>query len=638
MDQLETLLEYLTPNELAELDALLADVDIPVWSPLFGPQTEAYNCDADELFYGGAAGGGKTDLLLGTALQQHWRSIIFRREFQQLKGIRDRGQELFADIAKYNGADLVWRVEDGRRIELGACQYDGDEQKYQGRPHDLKAFDEITHFTKKQFMFLKGWNRTTKINPQTGEYYRSRVVAAGNPPTTAEGQWVTDYWAPWLDPNHPNPAKPGELRWFITNSEGEDQEVSSSEPVYMLINGQETAVRPRSRTFIRARIQDNPFLLDSGYLSVLQALPEPLRSRMLQGDFGVGEDDDKWQVIPTAWIYAAQARWAPTYEEYLVKLATVRKAQAEAKNTTEAPINGDPTAIMPAIAEKELDPFDKLIQGFGGYHTASKMPEGAPSLDSLSSQPPSSENPFSHQYGAGGLGVDTSALLTPEQRQLNRDAAALLLNLNLPGSKEVGVDVSRGGRDKTVVSERIGAWFAALKLIPGAQTPDGPSVVDKLIELGYKEWKCKIDVVGVGSSPVDVGRMRGMDVVPMNGANASVGRDRSGTLEFANARSEWLWVLREALDPALGLNMAIPLDSDLAADLAAPRWRLTPRGIQVEDKAKVKERLGRSPDKGDAIVNAFAQPSIPGQGFLAYYREESRRALDAISSVEGARR
>jgi hypothetical protein len=49
--------------------------------------------------------------------------------------------------------------------------------------------------------------------------------------------------------------------------------------------------------------------MGSGYLSVLQALPEPLRRQLLYGDFQAGMEDDPWQVIPTAWIERAMARW-----------------------------------------------------------------------------------------------------------------------------------------------------------------------------------------------------------------------------------------------------------------------------------------------------------------------------------------
>ena len=68
---------------------------------------------------------------------------------------------------------------------------------------------------------------------------------------------------------------------------------------------------PKSRTFIRSSVDDNLFLQTTGYKATLQALPEPLRSQMLRGDFMAGRSDPVWQLIPTDWIKAAQARWKP---------------------------------------------------------------------------------------------------------------------------------------------------------------------------------------------------------------------------------------------------------------------------------------------------------------------------------------
>ena len=68
-------------------------------------------------------------------------------------------------------------------------------------------------------------------------------------------------------------------------------------------------ITPLSRTFIPSRISDNPYLLGTGYMAQLQSLPEPLRSQMLKGDFTAGMEDDAMQVIPTAWVEAAMARW-----------------------------------------------------------------------------------------------------------------------------------------------------------------------------------------------------------------------------------------------------------------------------------------------------------------------------------------
>jgi hypothetical protein len=60
---------------------------------------------------------------------------------------------------------------------------------------------------------------------------------------------------------------------------------------------------------------------------------------------------------------------------------------------------------------------------------------------------------------------------------------------------------------------------------------------------------------------------------------------------------------RASLEP--GSAIALPPGADVKADLAAPRWKLTPRGIKVEDKKEIVKRLDRSIDKGDAIVLAL---------------------------------
>jgi len=274
------------------------------WTPQDGPQTAAYYSEADELFYGGAAGGGKTDLALGLAGTAHHRSIIFRRVFPSMRSIIERSREIYNTHSlshskdSYNESLHIWRLASGRIIEFGTIQYEKDKTDYQGRPHDLYAWDELTEFTESQFRFVNGWNRTTKAGQ------RCRVVATGNPPTTPEGEWVVRYWAPWLDPQHTNPAQPGELRWFIV-IDGKDIEVEDNKPV----NHKGEVLEPRSRTFIPARLDDNAYLKDTGYRSVLQNLPEPLRSKYLYGDFNLSVVDDIWQCIPTEWIDAAQNRW-----------------------------------------------------------------------------------------------------------------------------------------------------------------------------------------------------------------------------------------------------------------------------------------------------------------------------------------
>jgi len=292
---------YLRPQEKEELDRILR---APTrWSPFPGPQTAALESPADILLYGGQAGGGKTDLLLGAATQ-HWRTVIFRRVFPSLRGIIDRSREVYnaAGLATakdaYNESLYRWLLRDGRTVRFGSMQYEKDAYDWQGQAHDLYEFDEVTEFTESQFRFVTGWNRTARRGQ------RCRVICTANPPKTDDEEWIIHYWAPWLDTNHPHPAAPGELRWFTT-SKGKDIELPDGSPV--MIGGERLI--PKSRTFIRARVQDNPVLVRSGYISTLQAMPEPLRSQLLYGDFLAGRKDDAYQVIPTEWVRLAQERW-----------------------------------------------------------------------------------------------------------------------------------------------------------------------------------------------------------------------------------------------------------------------------------------------------------------------------------------
>jgi hypothetical protein len=476
-DQPNIVAARLGADDKRDLDRLLTR-GTPRWLPLQGPQAEAYDCQADFLFYGGSAGGGKTDLALGLALTAHRRAIVFRREYKQLRAIIDRTAEIVGGLKGFNGRDKIWTLPGARRLEFGACQHPGDEKGFQGRPHDLKAFDEISHFLESQFRFLCGWLRTTEAGQ------RCRVLCTGNPPTDAEGEWVIRFWAPWLDEHHPNPALPGELRWYAM-IDGTEVEVETGEP----FDHKGEIIRPKSRTFIPSSVEDNPFLMGTGYKAMLQALPEPLRSQMLKGDFTKGMEDDPWQIIPTRWIKAAQDRWTPTR----------------------------PDTSMTAL----------------------------------------------------------------------------------------GVDVARGGRDKTVLSPRFGPWFAEQKVYPGVETPDGPATAALVVAALRNAAPVHIDVVGVGGSVYDHLCGNNVHAVAMNGAAASNATDRSGRLGFANKRAEWWWRMREALDPDYGDGLALPPEAELRADLAASRWKLTARGIQVEAKEETVKRIGRSPDRGDAAVYAL---------------------------------
>lgn len=305
------------PDEAAFIHSLLG-TQSAIWEPLPGPQSDAYASEADIIGYGGAAGGGKTDLACGKAVTQHKKVMVFRRNGTELSAVLDRFTELLGSRDGYNGKDNIWRVPAvGVQMEFAGIPFAGDEKKFRGRPHDLLVFDEASEFLESQIRFLLAWLRT--VDPTQ----RCQALLTFNPPTSAEGMWIIKFFAPWLDRRYTGKrALPGELRYFASIA-GKDVEVADKRAFVMKdgkrnydfdpkeYTGKKAAeiIRPMSRTFIPSRVTDNPYLIGTNYMATLQALPEPLRSQMLNGDFEAGMKDDAMQVIPTAWVERAMARW-----------------------------------------------------------------------------------------------------------------------------------------------------------------------------------------------------------------------------------------------------------------------------------------------------------------------------------------
>ena len=83
-------------------------------------------------------------------------------------------------------------------------------------------------------------------------------------------------------------------------------------------------------------------------------------------------------------------------------------------------------------------------------------------------------------------------------------------------------------------------------------------------------------------------------------------RDRTGVLRFLNMRAAAHWSFRDALDPDYGSNIALPPDPYLKQELMAIRWRMATGGkVAIEPKEETKARIGRSPDRCDAVVMAW---------------------------------
>ncbi|QZN96453.1 terminase [Symbiopectobacterium purcellii] len=343
-------LSGLNPAQLAEVEKeVMKATGEMLWVPNPGPQTEAYYCEADELFYGGQAGGGKSALINGLAVMNHERSLILRRIREDAKKLAEAeliGRLFDGSRDGWNGSDLVWRY--GKKlIQYGGCEMEVDKQRYKGDPHDLICFDEVTDFSETQFEFITIWNRSATKGQ------RCRVVATGNPPTSATGLWVIRRWGAWLDPNHPNPANPGELRWYIRNEQGEEVEVNGRGPHGYAPEG--SPIEAKSRTFIPARLSDNPDLFADGeYSRTLNLLPKALRDAYRDGRFQASLEDDPYQCIPTAWVQAAMQRWTPQPPINVPMCAIgVDVAQGGSDNTVLSPRHGSWFAILIKVPGKD---------------------------------------------------------------------------------------------------------------------------------------------------------------------------------------------------------------------------------------------------------------------------------------------
>lgn len=304
----------ISPEKLEQLEQEI-NLSVPdqIWYPNDGPQTDAYNSKADILLYGGQPGGGKSALLLGVALTKHRRSLIIRKQFTDLDAIVDNLQGILkTNNGIVRGNRPKYKGSSGNLISFQGMSSSGDiDTGKQGNAFDFIGIDEAAQLPENDVRMLIGWNRQGSGVPKT---QRCRIILGSNPPVNSTGDWLGTFFSAWLDSKHLNPAKFGELRWFIFNAEGKSQEVPDKQPV--IIDGVEYC--PHSRTYIPARLEDNPYLNPAEYKKNLQTIPEPFRTQLLSGNFLAAREDQQNQAIPTSWVRAAIERWEsknglPTY-------------------------------------------------------------------------------------------------------------------------------------------------------------------------------------------------------------------------------------------------------------------------------------------------------------------------------------
>lgn len=389
------------------------------------------------------------------------------------------------------------KTSDGRTIEVSGVPHEKDKHRFQGRPKSFIDFDECTEFSLSIVQFIAAWLRSTFLDPVTKLAERCRVVLGGNPPMSAEGMWIIDRYKPWLDPDPGDSEMPGVLRWYV-RIEDREERVADGTP----IEWRGRKIKPQSRTFIPASLDDNPKLRDTDYASRLALMPPEIRDAILLGDFGVSLRDGAWQVIPSAWIRAAQSRWRPDGQ------------------------NGQP---------------------------------------------------------------------------LTRS----------------GLDCIYGGNDRMVLARRYGDWVAPLNVWRSeevkavAESEDGnllgkasAELVNRLV--GGSPAPVNVDVIGYGAATYEALIDSEIKAIPVNfGEGANGIPDARGVLEFANVRALAYWQFRDALDPDLGSELALPPEDvtpGLRAELAAVKYERRGGRIFLRPKEEVAAEIGCSPDLADGAV------------------------------------
>jgi hypothetical protein len=205
------------------------------------------------------------------------------------------------------------------------------------------------------------------------------------------------------------------------------------------------------------------------------------------------------------------------------------------------------------------------------------------------------------------LGIeDVQAAMNRHYREADYQAAA----------RVIGVDVAREGDDASVIRRRQGVVALPLRtgdILRNANGIDGAGRVSTL----WKEWEadaCFVDNTGgFGGSWIDQLQAIGRSPIGIHFAG------KANSPRFANRRAEMWWLMAEWVKK----GGALPNEPELVAELTTPTYSFKGDAILIEPKEEIKKRLGRSPDRADALALTFAMPVTPARG-----EEFERRGLD----------
>ena len=252
--------------------------------PQPGPQKKFLATPADIAIYGGGAYGGKTMALLLEPLRHldnpKFKAVIFRRTYPQITvegGLLDEADNLYPRCGGTPTAK-EYKFKSGATIRFAHLQHEKDRFNWQGSQVPLFSFDELTHFTKKQFEYLV----FSRGRSDCGVVPYVRATCNPDPDS-----FVVELISWWLDEGgYPILYRCGKLRWFV---KVDDQYIWANTPNELSTKYPD--LLPKSFTFIAAKITDNKIGVQQNpsYLASLQALPLVDRERLLNGNWKIRE-------------------------------------------------------------------------------------------------------------------------------------------------------------------------------------------------------------------------------------------------------------------------------------------------------------------------------------------------------------
>lgn len=231
---------------------------VSVWSPQAGPQEAAIRASfVDELFYGGAAGGGKSDFLLGDFLMDlsqgsAWQGILFRQSYPALDDLVHRSLEIFPKTGgDYKVGASQWIWPNGATLRFRHMESAFDYVKYQGHSYSWIAYDELPEWPS-----MDCWNLMK--SRLRGVAKNKRMRGTGNPGGVGHSAVQAYFNIPKQKMTY------------------RDSKISTDPATKM------------TRMFVPSRVQDNKILMeaDPGYVDRLRGVgDEELVKAWLEGDW-----------------------------------------------------------------------------------------------------------------------------------------------------------------------------------------------------------------------------------------------------------------------------------------------------------------------------------------------------------------